>query len=133
VLKGTDWTTARKRAALEKKLVDVAIDLYLERGTAKPGSRHYAAADVSRRTFFYYFAAKERLCRDGLRSRGVSARGISRTASGEPVWDALRRAFGRSIDLRVNEERMQGLRRVIYTELLFMQRSSTGTGGLRRR
>jgi len=109
----------RKRAALEKKLVDVAIDLYLERGYRETRIEDItAAADVSRRTFFHYFAAKEEIVSGWFAHQGECLREafLARPAD-EPVWDALRESF-RTLYLTygVDEERMQGLRRLIYTE-----------------
>src|SRR5580698_4853243 len=50
----------RKRAALKKRLIDTAIDLFLERGYQETRIEDITtAADVSRRTFFHYFSAKD--------------------------------------------------------------------------
>ena len=110
---------ARKRAALEKKLVNAAIDLYLERGYRETRIDDIArAADVSRRTFFHYFAAKEDVMSEWFAHQGEFLREafLARPAD-EPVWDALRESFRvLFVTYGVNEQRAQDLRRLIYTE-----------------
>jgi AcrR family transcriptional regulator len=109
----------RKRAALKARLVNAAIDLYLQRGYRETRIEDItAAADVSRRTFFHYFAAKDDVIAGWFAQQGEFLReAFLARPQNEPIWDALRESF-RSLfqTFGVSEERAEGLRRLVYSE-----------------
>jgi AcrR family transcriptional regulator len=109
----------RKRAALKKRLVDAAIDLYLERGYQNTRIEDITAAvDVSRRTFFHYFSAKDDVVTGwfALHADCLREAFLARPAD-EPVWDSLRESCHTLfLTYGISRERAIGLRQLVHTE-----------------
>ena len=110
---------AQKRIALERRLADAAMDLYIERGYRETLIEDITnAADVSRRTFFHYFKGKEDVLSSWFKHQGDDLREtfVARPRD-EPVWDSLRE----SIEVlfftgNVNLKRTREIRRLLKTE-----------------
>ncbi|UNS95185.1 TetR/AcrR family transcriptional regulator [Streptomyces tubbatahanensis] len=83
----------RKKAATRKKIADVALRLFLDRGYDAVGIRDVAAeADVAVTTLFSHFASKEALVfaqDEGFEQRLTQA--VTDRAPHEPLIPALRR------------------------------------------
>jgi len=109
----------RKRAALRKKLVNAAIDLYLEQGYQRTKIEDITTAvDVSRRTFFHYFAGKDDVVTGWFMEQVECMRDTfeARPAM-EPVWDSLLEAcYKLFVTFGVSRERASGLRKLVYSE-----------------
>jgi AcrR family transcriptional regulator len=109
----------RKRAALKKRLVDAAIDLYLERGYQNTRIEDITAAvDVSRRTFFHYFSAKDDVVTGwfALHADCLREAFLARPAD-EPIWDSLRESCHTLfLTYGISRERAIGLRQLVHTE-----------------
>jgi AcrR family transcriptional regulator len=85
----------RKRRAARDELIDVALDLFVENGYEETTVDDIAAAaGISRRTFFRYFATKDEVVLgkyDDLADRFVEA--LAARPDDEPEWESLRRTF----------------------------------------
>jgi AcrR family transcriptional regulator len=109
----------RKRIALKKRLVDMAIDLYLERGYQETRIEDITTAvDVSRRTFFHYFSSKDDVITGWFAQQAECLRdAFEARPADEPMWDSLREACHTLfVTYGVSRERAAGLRRLVYTE-----------------
>jgi AcrR family transcriptional regulator len=84
----------RKKARTRQALIDAALRLFAERGFEATTVADIAeAADVSPRTFFTYFPAKEDVLFAGAQDRREHLRAVlAERAPGESFLDALRRA-----------------------------------------
>jgi AcrR family transcriptional regulator len=84
----------RKKARTRQALVDAALRLFAERGFEATTVADIAeAADVSPRTFFTYFPAKEDVLFAGTQDRRERLRAaLAKRAPDESFLDALRRA-----------------------------------------
>ena len=84
----------RKKARTRQALVDAALRLFAERGFEATTVADIAeAADVSPRTFFTYFPAKEEVLFAGTQDRLKRVHvALAERAPGESFLDALRRA-----------------------------------------
>jgi AcrR family transcriptional regulator len=109
----------RKRVELKKRLVDTAIDLYLEQGYGETRIEDITtAANVSRRTFFHYFTGKDDVVTGRFAQQAEFMREafVARPAE-EPVWDSLREACHMLfVTYGVNRERAERLRVLMHTE-----------------
>src|SRR5919197_6258607 len=85
----------RKRARTRQALVDAAADLFERHGYERTTIAHIAAAaEVSPRTFFGYFASKEDVLFQGGDARVRAAlRAIEERRPGERPTDILLRAL----------------------------------------
>ena len=85
----------RTRRAVRAELTDVALDLFLRRGfEATTVDEIAAAAGVSRRSLFRYFASKEAIIFDNMQDLGERlAEALAKRPSEEDPWVALRRSF----------------------------------------
>jgi len=109
----------RKRIALKKRLVDAAIDLYLERGYQETRIEDITTAvDVSRRTFFHYFSSKDDVVTGWFALHAECLRNaFEARPSEEPVWDSLREAcYTLFLTYGISVERAAGLRKLVHTE-----------------
>ncbi len=109
----------RKKAALRRQLVEVAMSLFLERGFHGTLVDDIAdAAGVSRRTFFHYFAAKQDVIVDWFRQQGeYLATAFSSRPANEPIWNSLLAAFLQMHDFYgKDDQRVIELRRLIHLE-----------------
>ncbi|WP_224391236.1 TetR/AcrR family transcriptional regulator [Pseudonocardia sp. ICBG1293] len=110
----------RKRQAVRTEVIAVAVDLFLDHGyEAVTVDQIAAAAGLSSRSFFRYFANKEAVFTQLLDETGT---GIAERLAGRPPheepWLALRRAFDDVIEMLDDddEENRRSLRtmRLIY-------------------
>jgi AcrR family transcriptional regulator len=85
----------RTRRAVRAELTDVAMDLFLARGfEATTVDEIAAAAGISRRSLFRYFASKEAIIFDSLQDVGERlAEALGKRPREEDPWVALRRSF----------------------------------------
>jgi AcrR family transcriptional regulator len=85
----------RTRRAVRTELTDVAMDLFLARGfEATTVDEIAAAAGISRRSLFRYFASKEAIIFDSLQDVGERlAEALGKRPREEDPWVALRRSF----------------------------------------
>jgi AcrR family transcriptional regulator len=109
----------RKKVELKRRLVDMAIALYLEQGYQETRIEDITtAANVSRRTFFHYFTAKDDVVTGWFAQHAECMRNafVARPV-GEPVWDSLREACHTLfVTYGINREHAEGLRRLVHTE-----------------
>jgi AcrR family transcriptional regulator len=85
----------RARRAVRAELTDVAMELFLLRGfEATTVDEIAAAAGISRRSLFRYFASKEAIIFDNLQDLGEQvAQALAERPSAEDPWTSLRRSF----------------------------------------
>ncbi|WP_432827502.1 TetR family transcriptional regulator [Dactylosporangium sp. CA-092794] len=83
------WSRTRRAAIAE--IIEVAMDLFLEKGfDATTIDDIAAAAGISRRSFFRYFGTKEDIVLGHLAGEGVRAReALAARPDDEPLWTAL--------------------------------------------
>ncbi|GII97696.1 TetR family transcriptional regulator [Sediminihabitans luteus] len=85
----------RTRRAVRSELIDVAQNLFAELGfEAVTVDQIAAAAGMSKRSFFRYFASKEEVVLGKVDRHGESfVRALAERPDDEPAWVALRRMF----------------------------------------
>jgi AcrR family transcriptional regulator len=85
----------RTRRAVQAELTGVALDLFLRQGfEATTVDEIAAAAGISRRSLFRYFASKEAIIFDSLQDVGEQlAEALAKRPREEDPWVALRRSF----------------------------------------
>ncbi|OUS88583.1 hypothetical protein CA951_38095 [Rhodococcus sp. NCIMB 12038] len=85
----------RARRALRREIMQVALELFVAKGfDAVTVDEIAGAADMSKRTFFRYFASKEDLVVDNLVEVGHElAHRLAAQPSDLAAWPALRAAF----------------------------------------
>jgi AcrR family transcriptional regulator len=109
----------RKKAEMKKRLVDAAIALYLEQGYQETRIEDITTAvNVSRRTFFRYFTAKDDVVTGWFAQHAECMREalVARPVE-EPVWDSLLEACHvLFVTYGVNREHAEGLRRLVHLE-----------------
>jgi AcrR family transcriptional regulator len=109
----------RKRIELQRRLTDIAIDLFLKHGFhGTTVDRIAEEAGVSRRTFFHYFPAKQDVVTAWYAQQGeYLATAFNRRPLNEPPWESLTAAF---LEMHKHyggdEERTRRLRRLIHLE-----------------
>lgn len=108
----------RTRRVVRAELVDAAQDLFVQQGYAATTIEQIAAAaGLSRRSFFRYFASKEDLILDKLIAGNNQMIEEFQNAPAElDVWDALRESFsyvGRYVSTAGNRERADVLAAII--------------------
>ena len=90
----------RTRRAVRGELAQLAVGLFVEKGYDETTIDDLAAAaGMSKRTFFRYFASKEELVMGKYEFFGEQlAEDLAARPAGEPVWVSLRQVFGRVVD-----------------------------------
>ena len=97
----------RTRRAVRGELAQLAVDLFVEKGYDETTIDDLAAAaGMSKRTFFRYFASKEELVMGKYEFFGQQlAEDLAARPVGEPIWVSLRQIFGRVADHVENDAR----------------------------
>src|SRR6266511_6463254 len=97
----------RTRRAVRDELAQLAKDLFVEKGYDETTIDDLAAAaGMSKRTFFRYFASKEELVMGKYEVLGEQlAEDLAARPAGELVWVSLRQVFGRVVDHVENDAR----------------------------
>jgi len=90
----------RTRRAVRDELAQLAKDLFVEKGYDETTIDDLAAAaGMSKRTFFRYFASKEKLVMGKYEILGEQlAEDLAARPADEPLWASLRQAFGRVVE-----------------------------------
>src|SRR5436190_16994130 len=97
----------RTRRAVRGELTQLAVDLFVEKGYDETTIDDLAAAaGMSKRTFFRYFASKEELVMGKYEVLGEQlAEDLAARPAGEPIWLSLRQVFGRVVEYFESEAR----------------------------
>src|SRR3954470_17089764 len=97
----------RTRRAVRGELAQLAVSLFVEKGYDETTVDDLAAAaGMSKRTFFRYFASKEELVMGKYEYFGEQlAEDLAARPAGEPVWVSLRQIFKRVADYFDSEAR----------------------------
>src|SRR2546423_9702248 len=90
----------RTRRAVRGELAQLAVELFVEKGYDETTIDDLAAAaGMSKRTFFRYFASKEELVMGKYEVLGEQlAEDLAARPADEPIWASLRQVFGRVVD-----------------------------------
>src|SRR6266496_1006561 len=90
----------RTRRAVRGELAQLAVSLFVEKGYDETTIDDLAAAaGMSKRTFFRYFASKEELVMGKYEFFGEQlAEDLAARPAGEPIWASLRQVFGRVVE-----------------------------------
>lgn len=106
------WDRTRRR--VQEEVVDAALALFLEHGFEETTvDQVVAAAGISRRSFFRYFGTKEDIVFGDLAEQGpVILEALRARPDDEPIWDALRHAFG-VLSTLVNPQRGAAIGRLV--------------------
>src|SRR6266550_8039299 len=90
----------RTRRAVRGELAQLAADLFVEKGYDETTIDDLAAAaGMSKRTLFRYFASKEELVVGKYEILGEQlAEDLAARPAGEPIWVSLRQVFGQIVD-----------------------------------
>jgi len=97
----------RTRRAVRAELTQLAKDLFVEKGYDETTIDDLAAAaGMSKRTFFRYFASKEELVVGKYEVLGEQlAEDLAARPADEPLWTSLRQVFGRFVENSESETR----------------------------
>src|SRR5438874_4377371 len=97
----------RTRRAVRGELAQLAVNLFVEKGYDETTIDDLAAAaGMSKRTFFRYFASKEELVMGKYEFFGEQlAEDLAARPAGEPIWASLRQMFGRVVEYFESEAR----------------------------
>src|SRR5438046_10674294 len=97
----------RTRRAVRGELTELAKELVVENGYDETTIDDLAAAaGMSKRTFFRYFASKEELVMGKYEVFGEQlAEDLAARPAGEPIWASLRHMFGRVVEYFESEAR----------------------------
>src|SRR6266542_2870663 len=97
----------RTRRAVRGELAQLAVSLFVEKGYDETTIDDLAAAaGMSKRTFFRYFASKEELVMGKYEYFGEQlAEDLAARPAGEPIWVSLRQIFKRVADYVENDAR----------------------------
>src|SRR3954453_11168852 len=97
----------RTRRAVRGELAQLAVGLFVEKGYDETTIDDLAAAaGMSKRTFFRYFASKEELVMGKYEFFGEQlAEDLAARPADEPIWASLRPVFGRVADHVENDAR----------------------------
>ena len=97
----------RTRRAVRDELTQLAKDLFVEKGYDETTIDDLAAAaGMSKRTFFRYFASKEELVMGKYEVLGEQlAEDLAGRPADEPIWSSLRQVFGRVVEYFESEAR----------------------------
>src|SRR6266513_4552741 len=97
----------RTRRAVRGELAQLAVGLFVEKGYDETTIDDLAAAaGMSKRTFFRYFASKEELVMGKYEILGEQlAEDLANRPADEPLWASMRQVFGRVADHVENDAR----------------------------
>ncbi|HEU4668935.1 MAG TPA: TetR family transcriptional regulator [Arthrobacter sp.] len=97
----------RTRRAVRSDLTQLAVELFVDKGYDETTIDELAAAaGMSKRTFFRYFASKEELVMGKYEVLGEQlAEDLAARPAGEPIWTSLRQMFGRVVEYFESEAR----------------------------
>src|SRR6266508_2567443 len=97
----------RTRRAVRDELAQLAKELFVEKGYDETTIDELAAAaGMSKRTFFRYFASKEELVMGKYEILGDQlAEDLAARPSDEPIWASMRQVFGQIVDHVESEAR----------------------------
>jgi AcrR family transcriptional regulator len=97
----------RTRRVVRDELTQLAKDLFVEKGYDETTIDDLAAAaGMSKRTFFRYFASKEELVMGKYEVLGEQlAEDLAARPADEPIWTSLRQMFGRVAEYFESEAR----------------------------
>src|SRR5438045_2410727 len=97
----------RTRRTVRGELAQLAMDLFVENGYDETTIDDLAAAaGMSKRTFFRYFASKEDLVMGKYEVLGEQlAEDLAARPADEPIWVSLRQVFGQIVDHVESEAR----------------------------
>lgn len=97
----------RTRRAVQSELVDAALGLFVEFGFEVVTIEQIAAAaGMSKRSFFRYFASKDALVLGKYDRQGDAfAEALSARPPGEDAWESLRRMFDDVVDYLADPEK----------------------------
>src|SRR6059058_2628768 len=97
----------RTRRAVRDELAQLAKDLFVEKGYYETTIDDLAAAaGMSKRTFFRYFASKEELVMGKYEILGEQlAEDLAARPADEPIWASMRQVFGRVVEYFESEAR----------------------------
>ena len=97
----------RTRRAVRGELAQLAVNLFVEKGYDETTIDDLAAAaGMSKRTLFRYFASKEELVMGKYEVLGEQlAEDLAARPAGEPIWVSLRQVFGRVVEYSESEAR----------------------------
>lgn len=112
---GTVDLRERTRRAVRDELVTVALDLFLSQGYEPTTvDQIAAAAGLSRRSFFRYFAGKDDILAQTLAALGEQIAATLRTRpTAETLWTALRHSFSPLIDHMTSDPRSLAMTRLM--------------------
>lgn len=108
----------RTRRAVQAELVDLAMRLFLTQGYEQTTvAQIAAAANMSSRTFFRYFASKDDLITQATAGKGEEiVQALASQPMNTPPWTALRQAFEPLITEMVTDERSLAIMRMMLEE-----------------
>ncbi|MGW0712153.1 TetR/AcrR family transcriptional regulator [Streptomyces sp. NPDC002643] len=112
----------RKRLAVQEEVQAVAVDLFVANGyESTTVDQIAAAAGLSPRSFFRYFAGKEAVVTHMLDKAGTDiAAALTARPSEEEPWYALRRSFDDVIEaLTVGDQALAMMRLIYDTQVLY--------------
>src|SRR6266704_3194879 len=97
----------RSRRTVRSELAQLAVDLFVEKGYDETTIDDLAAAaGMSKRTFFRYFASKEELVMGKYEILGEQlAEDLAARPADEPIWASMRQVFGRVVEYFESEAR----------------------------
>src|SRR5438552_6314341 len=97
----------RTRRAVRDELTQLAKDLFVEKGYDETTIDDLAAAaGMSKRTFFRYFASKEELVMGKYEVLGEQlAEDLAARPADEAIWASMRQVFGRVVEYFESEAR----------------------------
>ena len=97
----------RTRRAVRGELTQLAVEMFVEQGYDETTIDELAAAaGMSKRTFFRYFASKEELVMGKYEVLGEQlAEDLAARPAGEPIWTSLRQMFGQVAEYFESEAR----------------------------
>ncbi len=95
----------RTRRTVRSELAQLAVSLFVDKGYDETTIDDLAAAaGMSKRTFFRYFASKEELVMGKYEYFGEQlVDDLAARPADEPVWVSLRQVFGRVVDYVEND------------------------------
>ncbi len=105
----------RTRRAVRLEIAEAALTLFLKDGFEVTTIESIAAAaGISRRSYFRYFASKEEALAEALAGTGDTiTTALAQRPASEPAWTALRRSFDALITRAQSEDNAEALGRLM--------------------